>query len=168
MAANSLIAWQNLEKTGTFTAGSAATNLPITNLATDQGSSSQAWQTVYGVTTSANGATFTLTPTVPALTFDIIGLFRTNLTVAATITFTLKSAGISVFAYTGVGAATGYGLTGCFPQSVVSDTLQIDINDPGNRTVLTTCRSFSRDQPSARLALRLTPRPTGGTMLSLT
>ena len=71
MAGNSILAWQNLAKNATITAGSAATNLAASNVATDIGASSTAWQTVYGVVTAAGGATLTVTPAVPAHTTEV-------------------------------------------------------------------------------------------------
>ena len=132
MAANSLIAWQNYAKQATITATSAATNLPAVNVAGDSGSASQAWQTVSGVLTAAAGAVIQIAPMVAARSWDVIGLFRTNLTTAASVTFTLyNNPSTQVWTQTLTGPLAGYGqIIALPPAGTVADYVQIGINDP--------------------------------------
>lgn len=130
MTANTLLGWQNFLKTATLSAGSTATNLPISNIAGDSGSPSLAWQTVSGVVTSAAGATLTITPFVTTAT-DVIGLFRTNLTTSAIVT-----ASIYQFPATQTWTATQYGVVSGYgqivflpPASTLCDYVTITIDD---------------------------------------
>lgn len=128
MAQNALFAWTNYAKTATLTGSSAATYLPVSNVATDSGAASAAWQTVYGSLTSV---TLTLTPTVTGKSWDVIGLFRTNLTPAASVTFTLyTNPSTSVWTTTLSGPVAGYGqVIALPPASTIADYCIVTLND---------------------------------------
>lgn len=68
-----------------LTATSEAANMPATNLRTNQGGPSAAWQTISGTTT----ASFTITPTLTYQPWRAFGLFRTNLSSTASVTIRL-------------------------------------------------------------------------------
>lgn len=78
----SAFGWINAMKTATLAASSAEAALPVTNLANDHGAASLGWQTLAGALTSV---LLTITPAART-TFRLFGLFRTNLTAAATVT----------------------------------------------------------------------------------
>lgn len=136
MITNSLIAWNNYAKNATITATSAASSFPASNVAGDLGAPSSGWQTVYGVTTSAGGAVLTITPTNSGLTWDLLGIFRTNLTASATVTFSLYSyiGGTPAVTWTtgAVQMTSGNGQYLVYTGGVVADFLQISFNDANN------------------------------------
>jgi hypothetical protein len=134
MAGNSILGWTNYAKAATIIAGSSATNLPPTNVATDSGSSALGWQTVYGVTTIAGGAVLTITPVVTHQTWDALACFKTNLTAGASVTFTLwNSPSTIVWTTTAVGPVSGYGqVIALPPAATVADYCTIGFNDSSN------------------------------------
>jgi hypothetical protein len=89
---SAVLGWTNLVIGATISAGSQQANMPGTNVQGQLGSSAMAWQTVAGVVSSAGGATLTITPQVGGQTWRVMGLFGTNLTSAATVTFQLWNA----------------------------------------------------------------------------
>lgn len=130
---NSVLGINNLVKTGALTAGSSAVNMPIGNLQTDAGAASMAWQTVSGVLTAAAGATFRVTPTVRQL-WRMFGLFRTNLSQGANVTFSVYL-NPSTLVWTGsvTGPAPGYGqVVVVAPADQLADYCVVNINDTGN------------------------------------
>jgi hypothetical protein len=82
--ADALFGYDNRILTGTLTAGSEATGLPVTNLTSPQGATSNAWQTAGGVLTGAAGA-WMLIDAGASVTWRVFVLTRTNLTTAAQV-----------------------------------------------------------------------------------
>jgi hypothetical protein len=121
-------------QTGTaIVAGSQAANLPATNIAGQSGAPSTGWQTAAGVVTSAAGALLTITPIVPAQVWRSFGVFRTNLTPQATVTFSLFSGGVSIWSLAVTGLVGGYGqVVAMIPADTVGDYCTIAFDDPGN------------------------------------
>jgi hypothetical protein len=129
---NTVLGINNLVKTGALSAGSQAANMPITNLQTDAGASSMAWQTAAGVRTASAGATFRITPTRQL--WRLFGLFRTNLTQGASVTFSLyQNPSALVWRQTVTGPSPGYfQAVAVAPDDVYADYCQVDIDDAGN------------------------------------
>jgi len=136
-----LIGWENLVQASgvTFFTTSAAAGLPGSNVATDQGAPSAAWQTAAGHCT----AMAIVIGALPAAAIAAVGIFRTNQTAAATYTITLfsgGSGGTPVWVSSPTGPPNGYGQVvvpmsqGTPPSATVSgaDTLEIAIFDPTN------------------------------------
>jgi len=122
----------NLVKTGALTAGSSAVNMPVANLQTDAGASSMAWQTVAGIVTAAAGANFRITPTKQL--WRLFGLFRTNLTQGASVTFSLYiNPSTLVWSGTVTGPVPGYGqVVAVAPADTLADYCIVNINDSTN------------------------------------
>lgn len=131
---NAILSWNNYAKSATLSALSSATNLPATNVSADSGSPSTAWQSVYGVVSSAGGAVLTCIPTVAGQSWDVIGIFRTNLTGSAVLTFSLyNTAGPTLVWSTTASPISGYGQVIALPPAgTVADYCQIGFNDSGN------------------------------------
>jgi hypothetical protein len=129
---NSALGIKNLVKSGALIAGSTANNMPITNLQTDSGASSMAWQTAAGVVTAAAGATFRCTP--PRQLWRIFGLFRTNLSQGASVTFNLFiNPSTLVWSGTVTGPQPGYGqVVAVALEDIYADYCVVEINDAGN------------------------------------
>lgn len=131
MASNSLIAWANYAKAAAITATSAASGMSASNVSQDQGSSALAWQTAAGVTT----ASLTIIPTVPAQAWGAVGIFRTNLTPSASVTFSLITLPSTTVWTSGAlaGPAAGYGqVVAVPPAGTVADKLVMTIVDSTN------------------------------------
>lgn len=127
-----LFGYVNIAKTATITANSEA--LPGTNVAEDTGSPSVAWQTLAGDLTTVDGALLKIAP-ASAQTWRVFGVFRTNLTASAVVTFSLYNNGSPP---TLVWSATASPVAG-FGQAVAAaasnqtaDFLQITIDDATN------------------------------------
>lgn len=129
---NTVLGVNNLVKSGALQAGSAAPTMPITNLQTDSGASSMAWQTMSGVLTPDAGATFRVTPARQL--WRLFGLFRTNISQGASVTFSLfiNPANL-VWSGTVTGPQPGYGqVVAVAPDDVYADYCVVDITDPAN------------------------------------
>lgn len=126
-----ILGWPNGFTGGTLAASSAEAALPVTNLANDQGSPDQGWQTLAGVTTAR--IEFAVTAPVPWRAF---GLFRSNLTPEATVRWAVLDASGSAVYDSGIqpaGAVPGYGQTVRVAAAPVAGThVTCDISDPGN------------------------------------
>lgn len=133
MTANSLVAWTNLTKNAAITAVSTATNFSPTNVANDSGSASVGWQSVFGVKTTAGGAVLTIKPATTGQMWDVIAVFRTNLTANAVVTFTLLT-NPSTTVWTATASPTaGYGqVIALPPASTVADYATISFDDSAN------------------------------------
>lgn len=128
MAGNSLLAWLNMVKTAVLTATSAEVALPVTNLADDQGSPSVAWQTLDTVKT----ATLTITPAARTAV-QAFGLFRTNLTAAATVTFNAYTLpGPILIATSGAVTAVNGQAVAALAAPVNADVVTVVISDTTN------------------------------------
>jgi hypothetical protein len=129
---STIIGLNNLVKTGALTAASSAVNMGIANLQIDSGAPSQAWQTVGGILTAAAGANFRITPTRQL--WRLFGLFRTNLTQGATITFNLYiNPSTLVWSGTVTGPVPGYGqVVAVAPADTLADYCVVNITDTGN------------------------------------
>jgi len=129
---NTVLGVNNLIKSGALIAGSSVPTMPITNLQTDSGASSMAWQTVSGVLTPAAGATFRCTPTRQL--WRLFGLFRTNLSQGASVTFSLYlNPATLVWSGTVTGPQPGYGqVVAVAPTDMFADYSVVDITDTGN------------------------------------
>lgn len=86
----SAFGWANAVKTAVLAATSAEVSLPVSNLSNDQGAAATGWQTLPG---DLSAVVLTVTPSART-TFRMFGLFRTNLSVGASV---------SVQAYTNPG-----------------------------------------------------------------
>jgi hypothetical protein len=129
---NTIIGLNNLVKTGALVAGSSAVNMPVTNLQVDAGASSMAWQTVGGILTAAAGANFRVTPSRQL--WRLFGLFRTNLTQGASVTFSLYiNPSTLVWSGTVTGPVPGYGqVVAVAPADTLADYCIVNINDSTN------------------------------------
>lgn len=134
MTSTAILGWNNYVKTATITAGSAATSMPATNVAGDQGSPSAGWQTVSGVVTAAGGAVLTITPPTTGQAFRVLGVFGTNLTAAATVTFKLfTNPSTLVTSVALAGPVSGYGQVVCILSAdTVADYATISFDDSTN------------------------------------
>lgn len=124
---------QNMVKTAALTAGSSATNMPVGNLQLDTGAASSAWQTVAGVRTDAAGANFRITPATRQ-PWRIFGLFRTNLTSGASVTWELYLNPSTLIASVGAtGPVPGYGqVCAALQADVLADYCLVRLNDTAN------------------------------------
>ena len=84
------LSWVNYAHDATITASSQVAGLEGSNVATDQGSEADAWQTADGVVTAA---TLTIAPATLQQAWRVFALARTNLTAGATVTITLLNYG---------------------------------------------------------------------------
>ncbi len=82
--ADALYGWINRFISGTISVGSQRSLLPAQNLRTPHGSADQAWQTNNGVTNPVAGAWLVL-DAGEAVSWRLLGLFRTNLTEQAQV-----------------------------------------------------------------------------------
>ncbi len=124
-----LIGWNNYVKTGTVTASEAAANFPVTNLQGDQGAAASAWQT-----NDTGPATLTITPALTQRTWRALGLFRTNLTSAASLVFSLfNNPSTLVATATLPGPVNGTGqVVWVLGADTVADYATVAITDAGN------------------------------------
>jgi hypothetical protein len=132
---SAVIGASNLVLGATITAGSQVSSLPGSNVQGPHGSPSTGWQTVAGVTTAASGAFLTIAPTAGAQIWRVMGIFGTNLTTQATVTFQLyNSLGPTLVWSTAVsGPAAGYRqAVAIAPTDVTADYLVIRIDDGFN------------------------------------
>jgi len=129
MAGVSLLAWQNWVKTAaTLTASAANPALPVTNLQNDQGSPSMAWQTPAGVLT---GVLLTIVPPARSI-FRAIGVFRTNLTGAAVVTYSLyNNPSTLIFQTTGSVVTPGQSVL-VLAADTAADYVTIQFDDAAN------------------------------------
>jgi hypothetical protein len=131
--ANTLIAWTNICKTGTITAGNSEPALGPTNLSLDQCSAATGWQTQNGVLTAAAGATLRITAPALGSIWRVVGLFRTNLTAQSSMTATLWSGSTAVWVGTLHGPQVGYGQAiAVMDRDYAGDYLTIEFNDTTN------------------------------------
>jgi hypothetical protein len=129
---NGAIGWQNNILQGTLNAGSAVASLPVANIATDQGS--EIWRTATGAVTNATGAWFTC-DMGQAVSWQAFGLFRANLTNAASITVKLGTSlnGTQVLNQTINGLVAGVQqIVYVHPTQLTARYLRIEVNDAGN------------------------------------
>jgi hypothetical protein len=129
---NGVIGWQNFLLTGTISAASQVATLPASNLKTDQGS--EVWRTASEATTAATGSRFSC-DMGSAVNWRAFGIFRTNLTNAATMTIRLGTTpdGFDVLNQTVSGLVAGVQqLVYVHPTDLSARYLQIRINDAGN------------------------------------
>lgn len=129
----SAIGFNNYVLSAALAAGSAAPTMSVGNLQDETGSPSVAWQTAGGAVTSAAGANFTITPPLAAQTWRAAGIFRTNLTQSAMVTFSFVLNGTPVYSWASIGPTPGYGLVvHVAPDNIVADYCRIDIDDIDN------------------------------------
>lgn len=132
----SILAWKNLAKSATVTAASTASNMPASNVASDQGSPSTAWQSQAGAVTAPGGALLQVNPSTLGQTWRVIGVFGTNLTANATAVFTLwnnVSSPVLVSSNTLPGPVSGYRqVVLVLPHDTTADYLQVGFNDSNN------------------------------------
>lgn len=121
---NCAFGWENRVLDAVLTASAQAPALPVENLRRQQGAASLGWRV------PGTAATLTLTITTVEL-WRAFGLFRTNLTAAASIAVTLTSGGGTVWQGAAQAVANGQILL-VAPQTVAADTATITINDSGN------------------------------------
>lgn len=138
---NSAFGWINRVTAGSLTVGSAAANMGAGNLQVDQGSPDSAWQTAAGVVTDAAGSWLLIDSGNTASAWRAFGLFRTNLSSAATVRWrvgnTLSGGRITGAAYDsgtiGAGVLVGYLQSLLVPTSdQIGRYCEVDINDSGN------------------------------------
>lgn len=114
-----------------------AVGLDPDQVANDQGSPQYAWQTAAGGLTLATGALITITPNTPAQTWRAVGLFRSNLTPAASVNIALwndnNGSPTAVYSTTVAGPASSYQqVVHILPSDTTADFLQIYVEDAGN------------------------------------
>lgn len=136
MPAVTYIGSDNLILTATMSANSAAPGFGASNVTDDHGSAESAWQTAAGVVTSAGGALLRADFSPAARTVRGVGIFRTNLTRQAVVTFQIWNSSGPTLVH-GSGPLSGpqprYGqVVYILPSNVTGDSLQILIDDPTN------------------------------------
>lgn len=129
------LGWNNLVLGATITAASQVPTLPGSNIQGPHGSAASGWQTVAGVTTTVAGASVTVTPTAGTRTWRIMGLFGSNLSSTATVTFQLWNAAGPTLIW----SAAAAGPVSFYRQVIaiaatdqVADYLTINIDDNAN------------------------------------
>jgi hypothetical protein len=135
MAGNTLIGSANIWKTGSVSAGSSVSGLGPANLQGDSCTPSAGWQSANGVVTAVGGATLQLTSSLAGVTWREFGVFQTNLTESAAVTFKLwLTAGPTlVWSIAAPGPMNGYAqVVVDAGQDYVADYLTIDFDDSGN------------------------------------
>ncbi len=123
--------WDNYVTDATVTAdATAATGLDPSQVQNDQGAAQYAWQTTAGDLS----AVLTITPPNPKQSWRAAGLFRTNLTTAATVLFQYyTNAGTLVTSESVGGPAAGYQqVLSVLSAAVTADYLKITITDTNN------------------------------------
>lgn len=133
--ANAVFGWVNNVGTGTLTAGSAAAGLGADQLQNDHGGAATAWQTAGGVTST----NLTVDAGATSAAWRAFGLFRTNLTAAATVRWRVGTAAAmtSGVAYDSgaiaAGVAAGFGQSVLVASAAVTGRYcRLDVSDPGN------------------------------------
>jgi hypothetical protein len=130
---NSLFGWKNrILSAVALTASSKASGLTAGNLQTQQGAPSEAWQTAAGVTAAS-----LLIDAGEDVLWRAFGLFRTNLTPAATVRWRLGNlSSFSTSFYDSgdlSGVVAGFGQhVHVIPSDVMSRYARLDISDPTN------------------------------------
>jgi hypothetical protein len=130
-----LFGWDNyVTRSGTtITAWSEEPTLPAANIANPYGSFSTGWQTLTGVVTNAGGARIQIAPVTTGLPWAVAGIFRTNLTPQASVSFALYSGGSQTLLQVMPGPAIGFGqVITVFPAGTTADALIISIDDSSN------------------------------------
>lgn len=130
----SVFGWQNYVKDVVPFVLSAASNMGPGNLQGDQGSPSTGWQTQTG-TISGSNTLLQIKGTSPLSTvpWGAVGVFRANLTSAASITFNFYIGASVQYSATVSGPAAGYGQVFVVPPTtVMAEQVNITFNDPGN------------------------------------
>jgi len=123
--------WDNYVTAATLTAdAAAASGLDPSQLQNDQGSPQYAWQTTAGDVS----AVLTITPATPQQSWRAAGLFRTNLTAAASVLFQYyTNAGTLVTSATVGGPMPGYQqVVSVLAAAVTADYLKITVTDTNN------------------------------------
>ena len=125
---NAALGYTNYVKTGTVAASNAASLFPVTNIQGNSGAAADGWQT-----TVTSGIILTITPPLTQVSWHALGLFRTNLTSAATVTFALYT-NPSTLMWTAntFGPVGGSGQVVAWTGGITADYALIAINDPGN------------------------------------
>ncbi len=131
--ANGALGWINQIEMGVLTAGNEVASAPVSNLRQPVGA--EPWITEFGVTTSSAGAYISL-DAGSSVSWRGFGLFRTNLTTLATVTYKLgTTAGgsdvLNTGALTGVIAGRNQHVY-VHPTVLNARYLTIDINDSSN------------------------------------
>jgi hypothetical protein len=125
---NALVGYTNYVKTGRVVANNAATLFPVTNLQNDSGAPADGWQT-----TIKAGIALTITPSAAQQVFRLIGLFRTNITSAANLTFQVfRNPSTVVWTTSVLGPVNGSQQVVVDVGGVVGDYAMVFIADPGN------------------------------------
>lgn len=129
---NTVFAWINYVLTSELVATSAA--LAADNLKLEIGSSALAWQTQSGVVTAAGGARLEIRPPFGGQLWRAFGLFRTNLTNAASVNFTLyNNPSTMVGGVSPDGPEPGFGqVVGLLAADTQADYAVVTIDDPSN------------------------------------
>lgn len=120
-----LLGWNNLVLSGTVIAASPVPGMDGSQLKNDQGSASAAYQT-----TGVSAAVAIVAPAGSA--WGAAGVFRTNLTSAATGTVTVSAAGATVYSWSGGLQVSNGAFVLPLPAGVTGDTLGLAIADPAN------------------------------------
>ncbi|HTI78905.1 MAG TPA: hypothetical protein VL614_00490 [Acetobacteraceae bacterium] len=123
-----LLGYINFVKSGTVTANNAAANFPVTNLQNDSGHAADGWQT-----TIKTGILLTITSALGLQPYRLIGLFRSNMTSAAVLVFTVyTNPSTVVWTATVGGPVNGSGQVVVDTGGVIGDYATVLINDAGN------------------------------------
>lgn len=133
--ATACFGWINNAGTGTLSASSETASLGAAQLQNDQGNAASAWQTAGGVTSAG----LTVDAGVPGAAWRAFGLFRTNLTGAATVRWRVGAVAAmtsGVVFDTGTvaaGVAAGFGQSVLVAAAAVAGRYcRLDVADPGN------------------------------------
>jgi hypothetical protein len=128
---NQAFAWNNYLLNATL--GSNSVGQPVDNLKDLTGAPVMGWQSAAGVTTTAGGAVVTVTPSLTGQIWRAFGVFRTNLTPSATVTFSLASGGSTVWTGQSMGPVAGYQqVVVIAPADTQADVLTVSFDDPSN------------------------------------
>lgn len=123
-----LIGYTNYVLSGSVTSNNAATNFPVSNLKNNSGAPADGWQT-----TIRTGIVLTVTPAQTHQTFRLLGLFRTNLTSAASVVCAVyTNPSTLVWTQTLGGPVNGSAQVIANTSGVVGDYATFTINDAGN------------------------------------
>lgn len=128
------LSWVNYAHDAVITASSEVSGLEAANVATDQGSEADSWQTVDGIVA---GAVLTIKPTTLQQPWRVVAMARTNLTAGATVTITLLTnaspSPVVVATRQVSGPPNGRGqVVVVFDQAYTADYVTVQIDDLAN------------------------------------
>lgn len=117
--------YQNRLLDGVLSADQQAERLPVSNLASPQGSAAQAWR----VPATTGTLTLTLPSASPVRAFSF---HRTNLTASAQVTISVRNGGTFVYTWNGLPSVANGQAVHVAPQTVAGDTVTVSVQDSAN------------------------------------